>query len=405
MAKGRIDSKTARDGLTARHQPYWHRLEAGAHVGYRAVRQGEGTWCAKWRDPETGKRHQKSLGTIVERDGGKKAFTIARKQAQDWFAEIERGVVPHALTVREVCARYVEAIRCNDRRVTRRPLPDTEPKAKRTETDFRRLIDNKLGRIELGKLKESDLQAWRNRMSKMPPRLGRGERVKETPRSPATVNRDLVALRAALNFAVKDNLISSGREWRDALAPNADADRRRDLYLDRAERKRLIDVAAADIKPFLRGLSLLPLRPGALAALTVADFNPKLKTLRIGTDKAGGERWITVPPATADFLAGQAKGKLPTAPLIGTATGGHWTKDAWKKPIKAAVEAARSPKAATAYTLRHGVITDLVTAGVPILTIAQISGTSVAMVERHYGHLLQEQAAAALARLDLDAVA
>ena len=54
---------------------------------------------------------------------------------------------------------------------------------------------------------------------------------------------------------------------------------------------------------------------------------------------------------------------------------------------------------ASAYTLRHSVITDLVRAGVPILTVAQLSDTSVAMIEKHYGDLVQDDAEKALAML------
>lgn len=386
----RIDSKTARARLKARREPYWHQIRAGAHLGYRAAEQGEGTWVAKWRDPETGKRSYKALGAIVERDGGPRAFTEASKLANEWFAEIERGVVPHALTVRDICDQHVKAIRRTDTK-----------KAARTEADFRRLIDDALGRIELGKLKRGDLEGWRDRMAAAPARLGRGKRTKATPRAPATINRDLVPLRAALNRALDADLVSSDIAWRVALRPIKSADRRRDIYLDRKERKRLLEKASDEIRPFLRGLTLLPLRPGALAALTVGDFDARRKTLRVGRDKAGAERRITLPDATAALLVEQAKGKLPGAPLIGTAGGQHWTKDRWKKPIREAVTAAKLPAATTAYTLRHSVITDLVTGGLPVLTVAQISGTSVAMIEKHYGHLQQEQAAAALAGLAL----
>jgi site-specific recombinase XerD len=51
--------------------------------------------------------------------------------------------------------------------------------------------------------------------------------------------------------------------------------------------------------------------------------------------------------------------------------------------------------------MRHSVITDLVTGGLDLLTVALLSGTSVAMIERHYGHLRAEHAAAALATLAL----
>lgn len=69
--------------------------------------------------------------------------------------------------------------------------------------------------------------------------------------------------------------------------------------------------------------------------------------------------------------------------------------------MKAAATAAGLDAAVTAYTLRHSVITDLVTGGLDLLTVAQLSGTSVLMIEKHYGHHRAEHAAAALAGLAL----
>ena len=59
------------------------------------------------------------------------------------------------------------------------------------------------------------------------------------------------------------------------------------------------------------------------------------------------------------------------------------------------------PAATTAYAMRHSAITDLVTGGLDLLTVAQLSGTSVAMIEKHYGHLQADHAVAALALLAL----
>lgn len=81
------------------------------------------------------------------------------------------------------------------------------------------------------------------------------------------------------------------------------------------------------------------------------------------------------------------------------ANGKAWDRNSWKLPIAAAAKAAGLPAGATAYTLRHAGITDLVSAGLPILTIAQISGTSVEMIERHYGHLAKDGAVEALGGL------
>lgn len=137
------------------------------------------------------------------------------------------------------------------------------------------------------------------------------------------------------------------------------------------------------------------------AALTVGDFDHRRSELVVSRDKAGNGRRILLPDLTVALLRGQARSKLPAARLFIRADGLPWDKDAWKGPIKEAVRAAGLPESATAYTLRHSTITDLVTGGLDLLTIAQVSGTSVAMIERHYGHLRREHARDALAMLAL----
>ena len=82
--------------------------------------------------------------------------------------------------------------------------------------------------------------------------------------------------------------------------------------------------------------------------------------------------------------------------------GAAWDKDSWKGPVKDAVIAAGLPSKATAYALRHSTITDLI--GIhrlDTMTVAILSGTSIAMIEKHYGHLLHDRAATGLAALAL----
>jgi site-specific recombinase XerD len=78
---------------------------------------------------------------------------------------------------------------------------------------------------------------------------------------------------------------------------------------------------------------------------------------------------------------------------------GQWQRYAWRDQIRVAVNAAKLPRATVAYTLRHSAITDLVTVGLDLFTVAQVSGTSIAMIEAHYGHLQQEHARSALEKL------
>jgi hypothetical protein len=56
------------------------------------------------------------------------------------------------------------------------------------------------------------------------------------------------------------------------------------------------------------------------------------------------------------------------------------------------------PPETTAYSLRRSVISNLVHDGLDLLTVAQVSGTGVVMIERHYGHLHGDIGASALAR-------
>ena len=180
------------------------------------------------------------------------------------------------------------------------------------------------------------------------------------PRSASTLNRDMTPLRAALNLALVDGHVTTDASWKAKMRPLKDADRRRDVYLDLAQRRALIAKAPADLALFMSALSLVPLRPGAMAALVVGNFDKRLSTLTIDKDKHGQDRKITLPPATAAFFAEQCNNKLPTAPLLTRADGSAWNKDAWKYPFKAAVVAAELAAAATAYALRHSTITDLI---------------------------------------------
>ena len=216
---------------------------------------------------------------------------------------------------------------------------------------------------------------------------------------PASANRYLSALKAALNYAVASRYVDAGRviEWQN-VKPQSITDRR-DLYLNREQRRALIEALPDHVRPFIRALSLLPLRPGALAACTVGDL--KGDSLYIRHDKAGAGRSSALSPAAADLLRNEARDKLPGAPLVSYSDGTHWTRFRWRNPIRKAAAAAGLPAETCAYTFRHSVITDMLTGGMDSMTVARMAGTSLAMIEKHYGHLLHQHAADSMARLGL----
>lgn len=382
----------------------WAKHATGQYVGVRKTGDESGTWWARVFDPATRKQHYKQLGELAAYQPAKR-YDEALKLALEWFRAFDAGVTPNNLTVRDACDRHVKAIRADD----------GDEKADETERRFLRYVySDPIASIALSKLRKTHVEDWRRRLAAMPavvwrrkvekvkPRNRPGAATEATrPRSVSTVNRDIVPVRSALNRALDDGLLASDLAWRVALRPTKGVGGRRDIYLDRNDRRRLIDAAVPEVRPFLRALALLPLRPGALAAITAGDFDARRHVLKLGKDKAGGDRRITLPPQTSAFFAEQSKSKLPAAPLFSDALGRAWSKLTWARPIKDAVRVAELPEAATAYTLRHSTITDLVVGGLDLLTIAQISGTSVAMIEQHYGHLRQDHAAAALAALAL----
>jgi integrase len=211
----------------------------------------------------------------------------------------------------------------------------------------------------------------------------------------------MVPLRAALRQVLKLGPPNTDAAWQEALRPFKGAEKRRDIYLDIDERRRLVGACGAEAEPFVRALCLLPLRPGVLAGLKASDFDKRTRSLTIGKDKNGQSRQISVPQSIADFLVVQIRNKLPGATIFARDDGKAWSKDKWKHPLKSAVRVAQLPGAATAYTLRHSVITDLIRSRLPALTVAQLSGTSIVMIERHYGHLVRNDADEALERLTL----
>ena len=376
-----------REKLKAVREPHWQRLRAGCFLGFRPSKQGgKGTWIARAYDADSSKYRLKALGDFGTLTGNE-VFTAARKAAEAFAELVEAGGQVRAKieTVADACRDYATS--------------RTEA-GKRFE---RHVYDDAIAKVKLDKLRRRHVADWRKRLEEKPALVSR--RKKGSPvvrdRAASTVNRDMAVLRAALRQVLSHGAPKSEAAWQEALKAVPDADGRRTLYLDHNQRRRLLEVIDAEAAPFFRALCLLPLRPGALAALKAGDFDKRTSELTIGKDKTGKARRIQLPAGAAALLTAQSKNKLPAAPLFTRGNGKAWDKNSWKLPIGAAVKAAGLPGDATAYTLRHSTITDLVSAGLPLLTIAQISGTSAEMIERHYGHLASDAAVKALGELTL----
>lgn len=385
-----ISKVSDRSKLKPRRDPYWAKIAKGCFVGFRKMTAGtSGTWVARNLDEASGKQQFKALGDFTELPDHQR-YDAASKAAQAWFEHLGKGGSVEAMTVAGACKRYVQNLR--------ETKGDKAADDAQARFDRHVLNDQKLSCVELTKLTPAHIDAWRKALRAKPAPTGPN---KGKQRSDSAINRDMNTFRAALNYTYKDGLTTSDFAWRGKLAPIKNADKRRDVYLDRTQRKKLIECAAPDMADFLRALSMLPLRPGALAALTVGNFDKRLGVLTIGKDKAGGDRKISLPDSTAAFFTGHCKGKLPGAFILTNSAGRPWGRDTWGYQFEKAAKLAELPPKATAYSIRHSTITDLIHAGVDSMTVAQLAGTSVAMIEKHYGHLTRDHARAALAALAL----
>lgn len=388
----RIDTVRARDSLKARHAPYWQRIRRGCYLGLRKVGSSSpGAWLARFRDEDSGKQVVHSLGAFDDVTGAER-FDAAKTMAEEWFAHKGVGGTTAAKTVADACADYVSHLRNTGRNAS----------AKDAEARFVRWVypRSKLSRTPLLKLTPRAIEEWRNELAQTPAIHQDKKKQTGRPRSRSSINRDMTSFRAALNLALENGHVASDRTWRTKLKPFKDADGRRDVYLDLAQRRQVISCADEELSNLLKGLSVLPLRPGALASLNVGHLDVRLATLTIGKDKAGRDRRIPMPESTLTFLSALAAKRPPDSPLIPRANGTRWTKDAWKAPIKDAALKAGLPSGTVAYAFRHSVITDLIALQrLDTMTVAQLAGTSLIMIERNYGHLLRDHARAALAGL------
>lgn len=358
-----ISITRSRVKLHERREPYWQALSRGRQIGVRKFNGAE-HWLA--RAYINNKYEYKPLH-------GATSWDEAVKQANQFFEFINKGGKQSRDTVIALFDAYVKTVK-------------TSP----THPLVRKTLEAELGDIKLSDLKMSHVKHWRNSDALLSH--------KGKPRSGATVNRMMTVLRAALNYGVKEQLLIDS-SWSTPLSRIKEESQSRDLYLSPEDRRKLIDHAAPDAKPFIHLMSVIPLRPGDWSETTTKDFDMKASTLFVKSKDH--PRHVPLSTVAHEILLGQAADKLPNTPLFTRSDGRAWDKQSWGAAVKRAAESAKLPLEITLYTLRHSVITDLCIGGLDIHTIAKTSGTSVLMIERHYGKLLKNIATDALNRISI----
>jgi integrase len=372
MARFEIDKATVRDKLPTRREPYWGApVERGLFVGFRRLDHG-GNWIARCRTHD-GRQVYQSLGPVTPAND----FDTAKREARRWAKHVESGVkVDRTMTVGDFCRDYVEDMRQAGRA---RAALDTDKRCARI------IHADPIGAIRADKLAQRHIEEWLTRMA-----AGKLAGRKTGIPSKATINRNLTTLKAALNRGVRRREIPQERtiEWA-SIAPHPNADGKREIYLDLAQRRALLAAAGPDLRDMLTCIALTGCRPGDPAVMLRKDYDARTATAKFRTKT--GERTIPVSAAAKALFDRVAKGKLPNAHLF-TNGGVPWTAQTRAVQVKAAAAEAGLPAGVVAYTLRHCWITDAIIGGMDVVTVAKISGTSLEMINQTYGHLVHDAA-------------
>jgi integrase len=171
------------------------------------------------------------------------------------------------------------------------------------------IFSDPIASVKLTKLRRSHLQAWRQRPQQKPALVTRRKKGPQVtrPHAPSSINRELATLPAALNKGLAPGTPGTEAAWQEALRAVRNADRQHTLYLDRDQRRLPLQKIDPEAEPFVRTLW----RPGAVARLTVADFDARTSELSIGHDKSGKPRRILIPSKAAELLGARAEGRAP----------------------------------------------------------------------------------------------
>lgn len=141
------------------------------------------------------------------------------------------------------------------------------------------------------------------------------------------------------------------------------------------------------------------LRPSELLSLERRDIGDGVLSVR-GTKTARSRRSVPVPLRARQALE-ELPARIDTRLVFPAPQGGVYRLDNFRpREFAWAVEAAGLPKTTTPYTLRHSGLSWALAAGIPATDVARYGGTSLAMLERTYHHLLVSSAESARTRMD-----
>lgn len=357
----KINTLNRRKLLKPRGWPYWQPVAKGKAIGFHRTATG-GSWRARLRTPE-GRQLFEALGCDLTSE-----YEYMLEKAQEWF---ERAVTLEdaRYTVKQCVADYVAHLK----------VENGEAASKQVKQRLEKHLEPVLGKVELPKLTTRQLKTWHIELVKS------DDDPEVVRRSKDSANRILSQAKAAFNLAYRQGLVNSDTAWKRVSAFH-DVGEARKLFLTDKQVKRLLAKTTGAFHNLMRAAVLTGARYGELAAVRVQDLDLVHGTLHL-TGKTGS-RYCYLPDDAIAFFRTLSHNKLPGARLLPKPDGEPWGKSHQHRPMKEAVKAAKLPRDTVFYSLRHYHISKALIAGLPVQVIAENTGTSVRMIEKHYGKFM-----------------
>ena len=370
----KINTRNRRRNLKPRSWPYWQTVGKGKSIGFYRTPEG-GTWRARIRTPD-GKHLYEPLGGGLDSE-----FDDMLSQAFRWFEQTEE-VEDASYTVRQCVADYVAHLK----------VENSEDASRRVRQRLEKHLVPKLGRVRLMKLSTRQLKAWRDGMVKQ------SDDPEVVRRSKDSANRVLSLAKASFNLAFRNGLVNSDTAWK-RVQPFHGVTEARKLFLTDEQVKRLLGKAEGGFRDLVLAAVHTGARYGELISARVRDLDARNATLHL--DGKTGPRDCFLSDDALNFFRGLARDKLPEAWLLVKDDGTPWGKSHQHRSMKEVVKAARLPRDTVFYSLRHYHISKALLAGIPPQVVAENCGTSVRMIEKHYGKFMPKDRRAMLNRVAL----
>lgn len=386
----RLETRTQRNKLPQRNEPYWVLLSEGFHLGYYRGRSVT-KWVARHRPAgRAGGYNKATLGEAddsADADGVKVLdFRQAQDRARDWLRGVEGGVAVRAnYTVGDALDDYLKVFSGKDLSNTRRRIEQ--------------FIRPALGDIKLSRLTRARVVDFQNTLASTPPRLrtrrGAEQRFRDFDpddsnakrKRRATANRIVTVLKAALNIALANGRIAGDQAWR-SVKPFKGVDAARVRYLSDDEARRIVNAAGADFRPIVQAALLTGARWGELRSVTVGDVDLQAGTVRLVDTKAGVSRVSYLEAEGVSLFGQHTLAKKHGDLVFPDAGGGRWGDATQIRRMVEASAAGKVEPSASFHDLRRTYGARLARAGVPMSVIAEALGHADERVtRRHYAHL------------------